>query len=91
MPQTLQGADILAETVQARVIMADYLQGKPWPVDKFPPQSVADKAGLQLFFGTTANPLLTLPYINAVGKELQKNGATKIGVLGYCWVRVRKS
>jgi len=84
-PQTLQGADILAETVQARVVVADYLQGKAWPLDKFPPANDAEKAELQSLFGTTANPARTLPFVNAVGKELQKDGATKIGVLGYCW------
>jgi len=84
-PQTLQGADILAETLQARVIMPDLLMGKPWPVEKFPPESLADKAALQAFFGTTANPVLTLPYITALGLELKKEGATKIGVLGFCW------
>lgn len=87
-PQTLQGADILAETLQARVIMPDFLKGQPWPVDKFPPESVADKAALQVFFGTTANPAFTLPYITAVGAELKKEGATKIGILGFCWVWV---
>jgi len=84
-PQTLQGADILAETLQARVIMPDFLKGQPWPVDKFPPGSIADKAALQVYFGTTANPAFTLPYITAVGAELKKDGATKIGILGFCW------
>lgn len=68
------------------MIMPDFLQGKPWPVEKFPPETTADKAALQLFFGTTANPVLTLPYINAAGMELKQEGATHIGILGFCWV-----
>ncbi|KAG8902892.1 hypothetical protein FRC01_009436 [Tulasnella sp. 417] len=84
-PQTLQGADLLADAVGARVLMPDFLMGKPWPADKFPPQTKTEEAQLQLYFGTTANPLLTVPYINRVAEELKKEGATKVGVLGFCW------
>jgi len=84
-PQTLQGADILAEACQARVLMPDFFKGKPFPPDKHPPKDEADAALLQLFFGTTANPISTLPSITAVGKELKKEGASKVGVVGFCW------
>jgi len=84
-PQTLQGADILAEAVQTRVLMPDFLKGKPFPVDKFPPKGKTEEAELQLFFATTANPVLTLPYITAVGEQLKKEGVSKVGVLGFCW------
>lgn len=84
-PQTLQGADLLADAVGARVLMPDFLMGKPWPADRFPPQTKIEEAQLQLYFGTTANPLLTIPYINRIAEELKKEGATKVGVLGFCW------
>jgi len=84
-PQTLQGADILAETVQARVIMPDFLLGKPYPVDKYPPKDEAEEAELQTYFATTADPDTTLPYVKGIGEAVKKDGAAKIGILGYCW------
>ncbi|KAG8898437.1 hypothetical protein FRC00_002827, partial [Tulasnella sp. 408] len=57
--------------------MPDFLMGKPWPADKFSPQAKTEEAQLQLYFGTTANPLLTMPYINRVAEELKKEGAAK--------------
>lgn len=66
-------------------MMPDFFKGKPFPVDKYPPQGAAQQAELQLFFGTTANPLLTLPYVKVIGEELKKEGVVKIGTLGFCW------
>jgi len=33
--------------------MPDFLKGKPWPVDQFPPETDEQKKNLQEFFGTT--------------------------------------
>ena len=53
-PQTEQGADILGKTLDGtKVVMPDFLQGKPWPVDQFPPKTDEEKEKLQQFFGTT--------------------------------------
>lgn len=39
-PQTQQGADILAATVDATVYMPDFFEsGAPFPVDQFPPET----------------------------------------------------
>jgi hypothetical protein len=43
IPQTKQGADILASALKLRVIMPDFFEGKPWPVAKHPPQNDEDK------------------------------------------------
>jgi dienelactone hydrolase len=83
-PQTIQGADILAQTLQARVVMPDCLNDKPWPIEAFPPQSEEERKNLQKFFAD-ANPEAILPRITSVARQLQKEGAKKIGVLGYCW------
>lgn len=53
-PQTEQGSDILSQALSGtKVIMPDFLQGKPWPEDNFPPKTDEDKQKLQEFFGTT--------------------------------------
>lgn len=53
-PQTEQGADILSSTLSGtKVVMPDFLQGNPWPVDQFPPKTDEQKEKLQQFFGTT--------------------------------------
>ena len=53
-PQTEQGADILSAALSGtKVLMPDFLKGKPWPVDQFPPETDEQKKNLQEFFGTT--------------------------------------
>jgi len=84
-PQTIQGADILAETLQARVVMPDFFGDKRWPIEGIPPRSKEEGEALQLFFKTEANPDSIVPKVTPVARELQKEGATKIGALGYCW------
>ncbi|KAG8851178.1 hypothetical protein FRB91_008348 [Serendipita sp. 411] len=42
-PQTQQGADILAETLGARVYMPDFFFGKPYPLAEHPPKNDEQK------------------------------------------------
>ncbi|KZT67602.1 hypothetical protein DAEQUDRAFT_672929 [Daedalea quercina L-15889] len=47
-PQTQQGADILADKLNAHVIMPDFFEpADAWPVDEFPPQTDEEKGKLQ--------------------------------------------
>ena len=85
-PQTQQGADILAEKLNAQIIMPDFFEpGEPWPVDQFPPKTDAEKAKLQEFFGGLANPQKAVEKAIAVGKALKSEGAEFVGIYGYCW------
>jgi len=57
----------------------------PFPIDKFPPSTDADKQALQNFFGGIANPPETVKKLTAFGEFLKSNGAKKVGVYGFCW------
>ena len=85
-PQTLQGADILAEELKAQVILPDFFQGdEPWPLDKYPPKTDEDKKKLQEWFGGFANPKNHAPKLIEVGKAAKKDGAEHVIAYGYCW------
>ncbi|EJD04229.1 uncharacterized protein FOMMEDRAFT_19489 [Fomitiporia mediterranea MF3/22] len=85
-PQTQQGADILAQTLNARVVMPDFFApDKPFFKEKFPPQSQDDKNDLQAFFAGPAKPDKAVEGLVRVGEELRAQGAEKVGAYGLCW------
>jgi dienelactone hydrolase len=85
-PQTQQGADIIAESLKAQVVMPDFIEGdEPWPLDKFPPKTDEDKKKLQEWFGGFANPANHIPKLIEVGKALKEEGAEFVAVYGFCW------
>ncbi|KAI0932674.1 hypothetical protein AcW1_000274 [Taiwanofungus camphoratus] len=85
-PQTQQGADILAESLNAHVVMPDFFEpSEPWPADKFPPKTDEESAKLQAFFGGTANPQATVGKLVTVGRALKADGAKFVGAFGFCW------
>ena len=85
-PQTLQGADILAEELKAQVILPDFFDGdEPWPLDKFPPKTDEDKRKLQEWFGGYANPKNHVPRLIEAGKAVKDDGASFVVAYGYCW------
>jgi dienelactone hydrolase len=88
-PQTLQGADILADELNAQVLMPDFFEGdEPWPLDKFPPKTDEDKKRLQEWFGGFANPKNHTPKLLKVGQELKSQGVSFVMAYGYCWGRL---
>lgn len=85
-PQTQQGADILANTMNATVYMPDFFEpDKPFPIDKFPPESDEEKDDLQKFFAGPANPEKAVERAVSVGKALREDGAKFVGAYGMCW------
>ncbi|PCH33283.1 hypothetical protein WOLCODRAFT_141584 [Wolfiporia cocos MD-104 SS10] len=85
-PQTQQGADILAEKLNAHIVMPDFFEpGAPWPADKFPPQTDEEKANLHVFFGGAANPKNGVMKLVTVSKALKDDGAKFVGAFGFCW------
>ncbi len=85
-PQTLQGADILAEELKAQVLLPDFFEGdKPWDLDNFPPKTGEDKKKLQEWFGGFANPANHTPKLIKVGQALKADGVETVVAYGYCW------
>ncbi|KAJ2919319.1 hypothetical protein MD484_g1097, partial [Candolleomyces efflorescens] len=85
-PQTQQGADIVASSLNTTVYMPDFFEhDKPFPASKYPPQSDQDKADLQAFFGGTANPPAAIAKLTKFGSHLKSEGAKNVGVYGFCW------
>ncbi|KAI0700444.1 hypothetical protein BC835DRAFT_1404870 [Cytidiella melzeri] len=85
-PQTLQGADILAEELKAQVLMPDFFEGdEPWSLENFPPKTDEDKQKLQDWFAGFANPANHVPKLAKVGKELKSEGVDFVLAYGYCW------
>ncbi|CAM1502274.1 Fc.00g042580.m01.CDS01 [Cosmosporella sp. VM-42] len=87
--QTLQGADILAFSdahQKYKVYIPDWFQGKPCPIEWYPPDNEEKQKNLGEFFGTYPPPKiagLVPDYVNAV-KEHNSN-VEKFGLIGYCW------
>ncbi|KAG8748636.1 hypothetical protein FRC10_000027 [Ceratobasidium sp. 414] len=84
-PQTIQGADILAETLDAFVVYPDFFDGKPWPNEAFPPRNDEEGKKLQQFFGETANLDNRLTQLTLMADQLRTEGAKFVGTIGFCW------
>ncbi|KIP08540.1 hypothetical protein PHLGIDRAFT_69188 [Phlebiopsis gigantea 11061_1 CR5-6] len=80
-PQTQQGADILAENLNAQVLLPDFFEGdEPWPLEKFPPTTPEDQKKLQEWFGGFANPA------NHVPNMLSADDAAKLEIPFGCYI-----
>jgi len=85
-PQTQQGADILAHTLDAKVVLPDFFEpNAPFAASDYPPDTDEKKARLQAFFGGPAEIKKAVGNVKKVGKFLKDEGYTKVGVYGYCW------
>ncbi|KAF7320040.1 Dienelactone hydrolase family protein [Mycena kentingensis (nom. inval.)] len=86
-PQTQQGADVLASSLDTTVYMPDFFEPHgPFPLDKFPPTTDEGKADLQAFFGGPASAPATVEKLTAFVKHLKDTtSGLKVGVYGFCW------
>ncbi|GAK63557.1 dienelactone hydrolase family protein [Moesziomyces antarcticus] len=84
-PTTKQGVDVLAEATKARVVLPDFFRGKPFPQEYYPPNTDEKKQALQDFFGAAGDFQARKPDLDAVVADLQKDGASKLGLMGFCW------
>jgi len=82
---TQQGADLLADSLQVKVIMPDFLRDHPWPIDGFPPRNEEEGQRLGKWFDTIASIPDRLGDIKNVVAELKSQGVEKIGLYGFCW------
>lgn len=66
--------------------MPDFFEdGKPWPLEDFPPKTDEEKKKLQEFFGSIASPGENMKKLVSFGKALKDDGVTFVGTFGYCW------
>ncbi|KAK3673128.1 hypothetical protein LTR78_006968 [Recurvomyces mirabilis] len=89
-PQTLQGADILAHSDQDhqyQCFMPDFFDGKPVPIEWYPPDTKEKGEKLGEFFQTSAAPPKTLERIPKVLKAIQADRPEikEWAILGFCW------
>ncbi|QKX58232.1 uncharacterized protein TRUGW13939_05353 [Talaromyces rugulosus] len=90
-PQTLRGADILADRLSASspalVIVPDWFDGfvaqKAW----VPPVTPEQQEKLGGFIQNKASPGLVVPRVLELSKSLNKTFPTveKLGIFGFCW------
>ncbi|KAH6981925.1 Alpha/Beta hydrolase protein [Ilyonectria robusta] len=87
--QTIQGADILAfsdDHQKYKVYIPDWFEGKPCPIEWYPPDTEEKQKGLGNFFGTFPPPKiagLVPDYVKAV--QTKDSSIAKFGIIGYCW------
>ncbi|KAI5809802.1 hypothetical protein DFH27DRAFT_476827 [Peziza echinospora] len=89
-PQTLQGADILAQHLNAVVVLPDFFDGKPLSLSQFPPDTPEKKAAVGAFFENQADQGKAVARVKSVLKSLKSEesewkGVEKWAVIGYCW------
>ncbi|KAG8902711.1 hypothetical protein FRC01_009497, partial [Tulasnella sp. 417] len=83
--QTVQGADLLAETVKAKVIMPDFFRDKPMDLNLYPPTTDEARKTIQTFFQVQGNFGDRIPELLDIAKGERNNGVEKLGLIGYCW------
>ncbi|KAI9887900.1 MAG: hypothetical protein M1823_000288 [Watsoniomyces obsoletus] len=90
VPQTLQGADILAYGNQERphqVFMPDFFDGKPADFSWYPPDNDEKKQKLGAFFQGPASGQKVAPRIIKVAGLLSEKypNIQSWGIVGFCW------
>lgn len=82
----MQGADILAQSVNARVVVPDLIRGDyfdiAWMKPDAPPEA---KEQMQRWIAETGNPMKYLEEVATVANALKAAGAKKVALVGFCW------
>jgi dienelactone hydrolase len=78
---TQQGADVLSAQMDCRIVIPDVFRGKPWDVNDFPPSNM-DKFQSWI---SKYNYKTVEPDIKKIMALLEKDGAQKLGIYGFCW------
>jgi dienelactone hydrolase len=86
-PQTLKGADRLAEQLNAVALVPDYLEGVYAEHSWIPPDTEEKKAAFGAFFANHAAPPKVVPKVQATIAEAKTKfpSVEKWAVLGLCW------
>ncbi|KAI5860673.1 hypothetical protein GGS23DRAFT_579744 [Durotheca rogersii] len=88
-PQTLQGADILStsdDSQKYQIFMPDWFEGKPCPIEWFPPDTEEKQKNLGAFFKKHSPPSVAAKVPDYVKAVSAKHPEIKSwAILGYCW------
>jgi len=89
-PQSLQGADILATSGKDhkyQVFMPDFFDGKPVPIEWYPPDNEEKQKKLGEFFQTTGAPAKAVEKVPGLIKSFNEFNPNikKWGAIGFCW------
>ncbi len=89
LSSTSQGADLLAETLDAVVLMPDFLEGG-LPLDIHPPDTEEKKRILLDFMKNRADPPRHTANLLQVQKEAKERwpGVKGWGAYDFCWARM---
>ena len=87
MPQTLQGADRLAKSVGALVLVPDFFRGKPLPLSLYPPDTDEKQKTAMEFIATTANIENSVAKLVELVREAKGmfENVKSWGTYGLCW------
>ena len=87
MPPTLQGADRLAESLDAVVLVPDFFKGEPLGLDVVPSDTAEKKTMIQKFMAEKANPFEVFPSLVQTATEAKEKypDVQGWGVFGLCW------
>ncbi|TID18683.1 hypothetical protein E2P81_ATG05664 [Venturia nashicola] len=91
-PQTLRGADILAQSVAGKtgsatkVFMPDWFS-QPADISMYPPDTPEKMEYINSFLSANAAPNAIIPQMNGIMKSIEaKNPSIKSwGIVGFCW------
>jgi len=81
-PTTLQTVDKLSEALNVRIVAPDYFDGKPYPLENFPPKDFSE---LFAYLEKHVPPQKTHDYTLRVYEALKKEGYQFFGTGGLCW------
>ncbi|KAF1988509.1 dienelactone hydrolase family protein [Aulographum hederae CBS 113979] len=92
-PQTLRGADMLAEQITqilgqaTKVIMPDWFGDNPADITQYPPDTPEKVEYINNFFNDNASPDAIIPQIPGIVKAVgEKNPSVEgWGIMGHCW------
>ena len=87
MPPTLQGADRLAESLDAVVLVPDFFKGEPLSLGVVPSDTAEKKTMIQNFMAEKANPFEVFPSLVQTATEAKEKypNVQGWGVFGLCW------
>jgi len=86
LPQTLQGADILATSPEGyQVFIPDFFEGTPADIAWYPPETDEQKKALYAWF-PPRTPAMGVEKLPAILKGIEEvYGKKTWGGVGYCW------
>ncbi|WFD36133.1 carboxymethylenebutenolidase [Malassezia cuniculi] len=84
-PQTLQGADLLAEATKSLVVFPNFFRDNNWPIDGFPPRDEDEAKRFGEWLETIGEFGARLKDLQNTVDALKGEGFEKFGLYGTCW------